>query len=554
MPNYTKIPDAFRKSYEEKFTNIDKSRIAELAEEDPVIFAYYFLGKKVRLHQAFVMDRIIHAKKRNDEIGQRIAVCWARQLGKSISLGIFCIWACWYNKYPVSISKITVIYLCSKEDEAAVELLEKIKLILYDGDRHMSQYTSDQHFFTGSLKEPNNSHQTTFLNDCFMKSIPPTMKAVGKSASWFILDEAHRLRCVDMSPDDFFRLASVMVAETGGGIILSSTAEGIVGFFYDAIDPEGTNEDNTYEHFWFSHEIWDDDTPECAKYKAYVQSEKIAMTKSGQFKLWQQEFESLFTVTASSFFSHEEVDAGVKDTPQVYEWKDTPCSLGIDYGMKVSRTVLTIRTVIKGEIIQLFQYRCPADFDTNNITNPDWEHSIQNMKKRYNLQWIVADDCPQGDTTNRWIKSNANVPLTLYNFRSDQMSKTDGVNRNCAAYSYRAKLKEGILKIPKWNTIQQFEMKIIEETEQKVLISIKAPTGQLCDTFDSDMMACIPFLDMTLNSDFGVSSINLTIGNMVTKRPMGQWRNQKYYEGVKEMSDEELKQYVENITAEFGGD
>ena len=86
------------------------------------------------------------------------------------------------------------------------------------------------------------------------------------------------------------------------------------------------------------------------------------------------------------------------------------------------------------------------------------------------------------------------------------MSKSQPINRNCAAYSYRAKLKEGILKTPIWNTVQQFEMKIVQETEQKVLISIKAPVGHLCDTFDSDMMACIPFLDMQSNYDFEVDS------------------------------------------------
>ena len=45
MPNYTKIPKEFREEYQAKFTNIDKDKIAELAKEDPVIFAYYFLGK-----------------------------------------------------------------------------------------------------------------------------------------------------------------------------------------------------------------------------------------------------------------------------------------------------------------------------------------------------------------------------------------------------------------------------------------------------------------------------------------------------------------------------
>ncbi len=538
MANYTKIPKEFKEIYYEKFTNIDKAKIPELAEQDPVIFAYYFLGKKVRLHQAFVLNKIVKAKKRNDEIGNRIAVCWARQLGKSICLGIFVIWACWYNKYPVTISEITVTYICSKEDESAMELLEKVRLILYDGNRNMLKYTTDETYFTGSLKEPNNTHQITFLNNCFVKSIPPTMKAVGKSASWFILDEAHRLKCVDMSPDTFFGLASIMVAETGGGIILSSTSRGITGFFYHAIDPEDQNKDNDYEHFWFSNTIWDDGTPACLRYKAYVESERKRMTREGQFKLWQQEFLSLFTVTQTSFFEHEDIDESVKDTPSKYEWKDTPCSVGYDYGMIKSRTVITIRTMIGKEIIQLFQYRCPAGFDINYLIDPDWEHSIQKLKKRYNLFMIIPDDCPQGDATNRWMEKNTGIQVKKYNFRSDQMFKSDGVNRNCAAYSYRAKLKEGTLKIPKWNEVQQFEMKIVQETEQKVLISIKSPDGQLCDTFDSDMMACIPFLDMQSNSDFEVDDLH------EEEKPKRDMRKGKWHDDFHSLSDEEMKEIL----------
>jgi len=259
---------------------------------------------------------------------------------------------------------------------------------------------------------------------------------------------------------------------------------------------------------------------------------------------------ALFTVTETSFFEHIDVDNSIKDTPQVYEWKETPCSLGIDYGITNARTVLTIRTEIKGELIQLFQYRCEAGFDINNITNPEWEHSVQRLKQRYNLFMIIPDDCPQGDSTNRWIEQNSGIQVKKYNFRSDQMSKQDGINRNCTAYSYRARLKGGTLKIPKWNTIQQYEMKIIQETEQKVLISIKAPQGHLCDTFDSDMMACIPFLDMQSVSDFQVD-----IPKDEEEKPNP--RNPRLdTSGFKKMTDEECRQLIKDANEGLseGGD
>ena len=544
MPNFTKIPDSFREEYKKKFLPLSSNEeVKEKAEADPVIFAYFYLGKKVRLHQAFIIDKIINAKRNDEDIGPRVAACWARQLGKSICLGIFLIWACWYNKYPVTISNITVIYITSKEDDSAIELLEKIKLIIYDGDRHMQKYEED-HYFTGDFKEPNNTHQMTFSNNCFMKSIPPTMKAVGKSASWFLIDEAHRLRCVDTTPDTFFDLASAMVGETGGGILLSSSPQGLTSFFYNAIDPENKDPDNEYEHFWFDHTIWDDDSKACKRYKAFVQSEKIRLTKAGRFKYWQQEYGALFTVTESAFFDYQDIVDGVKDTPSLYEYKDTPCSAGYDYGQSNARTVITIRTMIKEEIIEIFQHRCPAGFDNNKLREPEWEHSIQRLNRRYNLSLgIYADDCPGGDDNNRWMKEHMEqLQVHLYNFRSDQMSKTDGLNRNCVAYSYRARLKKGILKIPTWNKIQQEEMKIVQETEQKVLISIKAPIGELCDTFDSDMMACIPLLDMASTRDFKMDNVGSEEEERTEYGP-------RYDKGIKKMTDEEMQQLLDDANA-----
>ena len=121
-------------------------------------------------------------------------------------------------------------------------------------------------------------------------TINPTMKAVGKSASWLVIDEAHRLRCTETDPDTFFDYALAIVAETGGGVILSSSPEGITGFFYRAIDPNKQEEDNEYQAYWFDHSIWDDGTKECEQYQEFVQTQKKRMMSAGRFKYWQQEY------------------------------------------------------------------------------------------------------------------------------------------------------------------------------------------------------------------------------------------------------------------------
>ncbi len=500
MPNFTKIPKEFRDSYKEKFELKDNEEIKKQSEEDPVIFGWSHIGKKVRLHQAYIMHKFVQAMK----LGRiRMAMCLARQLGKTIGACILLLWLCWYNKMPATIANVTIWYVVSRDDDTAKEFLGKIRMLLYEGDKHMSKFLDTDNYFIGSIKEPNNTEQITFLNNCFLKSVPPTKKILGKSGNLWI-DEAHRLNCMDLTPEDFFDLASAITAETRGAIVLSSSPEGIVGFFHRAIDPDDQYPDNEYESIWWDHTIWDEDTKECRAYKEHIQSEEKRLIAAGRYKMFQQEHGALFTVTETAFFEHIDIDDNLEDVPNMYEYRDSPCCLGIDYGRKNARTVLTVRAEVNGKPRQIFQYRSPADFDTAELRNPKFEHSIQRIKQRYDLSKVITDDCSNGDETNRFLEKDNSFEFKMYNFRSDQMSKKDGINRNCLAYSYRSGIKAGLVKIPKWNKIQQFEMKIVQETEQKVLISIKAPQGQLCDTFDSDMMACLPFLDMQNIKDFVV--------------------------------------------------
>src|SRR3990167_5780278 len=286
MPNYTEIPDLFREQHKIKFKNIDLNKIPELAEQDPEIFGKFYLGKTLRLHQAFIIDKFISAMSKGHI---RIAMCLARQLGKTLGACILLIWLCWYNKMPATISNVTIWYVISRDDDTAKELLGKMRMLFYDGDRHMASVSGTDNFFTGSLKEPNNTEQITFLNNCFIKSVPPTKKSLGKSGNLWI-DEAHRLNTTDIDSDTFFDYSSAMTAETGGAIVLSSSPEGVIGFFHRAIDPDKQNPNNEYDSVWFSHEIWDDNSEECKRYQEFVKSEKVRLSEAGRYKYYQQEY------------------------------------------------------------------------------------------------------------------------------------------------------------------------------------------------------------------------------------------------------------------------
>lgn len=540
MPKFTKIPQEFRETYKTMFDLQDNEEIKKKSEEEPALFGYHHIGKKVRLHQAYIMHKFVQHMKKGRV---RMAMCLARQLGKTIGACILLIWLCWYNKMPATIAKVTIWYVVSRDDDTAKEFLGRIRMLLYEGDRHMAQFVEEENFFTGSIKEPNNTEQITFLNDCFIKSVPPTAKILGKSGNLWI-DEAHRLNTTDLSSEDFFDLASAITAETGGAIVLSSSPQGIVGFFHRAIDPEKRYDENEYESIWWDHTIWDDGSKECLAHKAFVESERKRLIAAGRYKMWQQEHGALFTVTEIAFFDHADIEENLEDVPNLYEYRETQSSLGIDYGMKNARTVLSVRAKVGETLRQIWQWRSPADFDINKLKDPEFEHSIPRLKKRYDLFMSVADDCPAGDTTNRYLEEDQALEFKKYNFRSDQMSKQDGINRNCLAYSYRAALKIGTLKIPKWNKTQQFEMKTVQEIQQKVLISIKAPEGQLCDTFDSDMMACLPFLDMQVISDFYVEPLHEKEPHRVD--PKNPRKDQGAF---KKMTDEQCRKMIADANA-----
>jgi hypothetical protein len=102
---YTVIPDDFKEKYHEKFRLQNDKQIKHLCKEDPTVFAYYMMGITLRLHQDFAIQMIINS------LSKRIAFCWARQLGKSILLGVFLIWSTYYNKYPSTVAKITTSFI-----------------------------------------------------------------------------------------------------------------------------------------------------------------------------------------------------------------------------------------------------------------------------------------------------------------------------------------------------------------------------------------------------------------------------------------------------------
>ncbi len=73
------------------------------------------------------------------------------------------------------------------------------------------------------------------------------------------------------------------------------------------------------------------------------------------------------------------------------------------------------------------------------------------------------------------------------------------------------------------------------------LISIKAPEGQLCDTFDSDMMASLPFLDMQTVLDFYVDPLHIE-----DKHKVDPTDPRKDLGAFKKLTDEQCRQLIKD--------
>lgn len=481
MP-YTKIPPYFRKRYLSLIdTHADKKpkdyydyQLNKPDWESFFLFMWKRLDTVPRDYQCYAVHRFLTSKSK------RVALCWARQMGKSIGLGGFSLWTAWYNLFPATVEKLTIWYLVSRDDETAVELLQKMRGLLYKGDNLMGDK-----FFTSKLSGLNNTHQITFYNRCFIKSVPPTQQVLGKSGN-IIIDEFAKLKLVAPLNDKRFlyEVAEPITSQTNGLLIISSTPDGIGNEFYTIFDPENKVKKHTYDRIWFDYSMCKD-----RSYQKFVKDKKKEMEQTGNIKIWQQEYQAIFTVTSEQFFDPEVIESCTDKTLSIEYESSDECTMAIDYGMKHSRTVITITAAKQNnrgeyEIRLLNLIRYPPNHDYNMLLDNSNENSIPSLCKRYMVTNIVVDDCPQGYSTNQILKENG-YPIYLFNFAAD---RTKGF------FMLKKAMHKGLLKFPKIAQLIE-ELNILQEVKQVVNTVIKAPDSQNDDCCDSLMMACFPFLD-----------------------------------------------------------
>ena len=363
--DYTKLDECFDEAYYERFIPPNPFK-AKICREDPVKFAYWMLDVKLWKHQTYLVDS---AMKNRYSIW-----CLPRQTGKSVTIAALSLWAAWYNKYSnlqnERVGRGTSVYIMSRTEDQAKELLLRIRELIKSGDermskllRHNARHMND--FFSSQLTEPNNKFQITFKNGSFIKCVPPTDTVRGKSADWFFIDEAAFLKTDD--PDKLYNEAiEPTIRQTDGKMIMSSTPRGQQGFFYKLLDPFHNFLENDFNKVWFHYTILDD----LRRVDEIIEKEK-QMRSEGNGKAFEQEYEAKFVSSSESFFKSDVIDDCSSNKYSLSEYSEGECIIGIDYGMVNSRTAIAISYYDndEGRVVTCYVKRFKKGKDLNEVAN-----------------------------------------------------------------------------------------------------------------------------------------------------------------------------------------
>ena len=504
---YNKIPTEYADQYynyfnleyyRNKFNDAERAFRIKYARDHPVSFAYWMLGIKLRMYQAYAIDCMLHC--------QKVALCFSRRSGKSTLFSLLAFWSSYFNKYPKNaIERFTEIGLVSKEELAAKKLLSNVREMIHLGDINMMKLIKSKmgkdkitNYFSRNQCKPDTSEQLTWSNGSMIRSLPPTKKVRQFGFSILFIDEIAFMEPRDNDPDTYYNTVCVpTVADTMGRVVIASTPNGKDNLFATLFDPDDKH-GTDFTRLWFTWEIADGDTDEEVRFRQFVTEEKLNLERQGKGKLFNQEYLADFTIIQSSFYEYDDVIAYFEDKlAQHYEWNKSPCSIGFDGGISDCQTVLTVKTKYRGKILRLYHRVFPKGYDINQMWNSSNDDGWQRLCERYDVQWIVPDDCAQLSSHIAMLKSQGYACME-YSFTNVQ-------NKNKAFYNHRTLLKTGnMLSYP--DDELKREMMGLQEERLIRHWSIHKPTHGSDDIIDSDIFATVPFFD---DDDAGFGAVDV---------------------------------------------
>ena len=300
----------------EKFEAIDHQlpNWAGELKRDSTCFAYFYFKNKLkkRWRNRFYQDIILNDKSK------RIVVCISRQMGKSTMAAIKAFHTAYY--YP---NKTVVIISNTKPQ--AIELIRRIKELMRSGtfDDFKSLLPTQRDSRSEIIIGHNNGKDESRII-----SVPATDAARGYTADLVIVDEGAFIENGDYI---FTQVIEPMTQATKGDILLLSTPNGRVGYFYDAF---ASKHWSSYQFDWKAN-------PENTQEE--MDRKKDTMTSLA----FEAEYEAKFLTSQSAYFKHSEIHNSVSKLAGTGALSThQPMSVGVDFGKIHDKSVMIIGYII----------------------------------------------------------------------------------------------------------------------------------------------------------------------------------------------------------------
>ena len=478
--------------------------LIQASSENVAFFSEKMLGVRLFSWQVRVLKHITDP----ETLKRTFLVMTSRQIGKSTAVAILSIWACVFNKFPGGITNATAVGVISAQDVQAKKLLREIVKIMRIGDGFLREtYVDDegkpllgQNFFADLLSEsdPNNTTTITFKSynagehgeyllkgsksGCSIKSYPPTSAILGETFSLIIIDEAGK---TDKITDEVYY---EYITPTGNKMkalqVILSTPWTPSGFFYRLIDPDGLYSENssvvTYVYTCDAVKIED---PE---YHEVIMKEVGKLNADGKTGEAQRAYYCRFVKGDVNFFDPEKIHKVFNPELKMFTEYKGECDMGVDFGgSSTSKSVITISELNeKTNVIRRLYHRVyDVNEDKKMLTD------IEELRKHFNVQRIIPDDCPEGHFLIDKMK-NKGWEVYPMSFRKDKVSKYS---------AFRSKLNRQLLESYADDDTKT-EMLALENNPKSKRTVIGAPRGYSDDRIDSWVMSCYFFLEESSGS------------------------------------------------------
>jgi hypothetical protein len=456
-------------------SQLDVSEVTpEIASQNVFVFARYFLGVT-----PFQWQGVFLRAMQEERL---LAAVTPRQCGKTLAISIDALWNAVYNKKPTG-KGVTTICIVSATEEQAKKVLADIIDLVYKGDYEVEMLTKGKvkKYFSSQIatKGKSKSH-LKFRDGSQIICLPATDAVRGYSFSKVYVDEAAFLE----NPNFLSEKIEPTVAFTKGSIILTSTPAGIGGPFYTLFDPEDKRRQHRYYRLWFGKESMVE--PELQRDLQLLKEEAIA---GGKLNAYYQEYEAEFTSSVDLFLSPSKIESMTTEDLRLHPLEsfydvglDETISIGVDFGMSVSKTVITVVSYSDSDgavrLLNQFVY----EYGTDAFVVDD----IVKLYHRYRADFLVIDYCPESYFAAEQMRSRG---LALFEFRFGSM-KVSAYN------SLRQWINKGSILIPNDGTADlRLELSSLRERKTNLTTKIEKPQGGSDDRADSLLLACYPFFE-----------------------------------------------------------